>query len=184
MIHEAGFSGVSYQAEMPLGWQSGPLPAATVLHEWMHTNVVLLHALATMETQAPARDNESGNDMERKLERVEVKLDLALDLLSKLLAQHIPKPASCPVTLSASGIEWVCQGTPPAGNIVISLFINPRLAQPLLLPASVRNATTAASGTRIAAEFTHLNEEVQEWLERTVFRNHRRFIQSRHRDEN
>lgn len=184
MTLEAGFSGVSYQAEMPLGWQSGPLPAATVLNEWMHTNVVLLHALATMETQAPARENESGNDVERKLERVEVKLDLTLNLLSKLLAQHIPQPDACPVTLSASRIEWIGKGTPPAGNIVISLFVNPRLAQPLLLPASVRSATVVATGTRIVAEFTHLSEETEEWLERTVFRNHRRFIQSRHRDEN
>ena len=184
MTHEAGFGGVSYQAEMPLAWQPGPLPADTVLQEWMHTNVVLLHALATMEAQAPERENEHGNDMERKLERVEVKLDLALDLLSRLLTQHSPKPDACTVTLSASVIEWVSQGTPPPGNIVISLFINPRLAQPLRLPASIRNTTSVAGGTRIVAEFTHLSEEAQEWLERTVFRNHRRFIQSRRREEN
>jgi hypothetical protein len=182
MPHETSFKGVSYQAEMPVSWQAGPPPSATVLQEWMHTNVVVLHALASMESQPPEYEKEFGNDMERRLERVEVKLDLALDLLSRLLAQHSPKPDSCPVTLSASLIEWISHGTAAAGNIVISLFINPRLPQALLLPASVRESTAVPGGTRIAAEFTHLSEEVQEWLERTVFRNHRRFIQSRHRE--
>ena len=174
-------SGVYYQSEIPVGWQAGAPPSAAVLHEWMHTNAVILHALASMETQSSARESEFGNDVEKKLDRVEAKLDLALNLLSHLLAQHAPKPETCPVTLSASTIEWVSHGAAPArGNIVLSLFINPRLPQPLLLPANVRESVAVAGGTRIIADFTHLNEEVKDSLERTVFRNHRRHIQAMH----
>ncbi len=179
-MHETDFGGVSYQAEIPLGWQAAPPPQAAVLQEWMHTNAVLLHAFATMEGQPPERDSESGSE----IERIEVKLDLVLNLLARLLAQHAPRPEPSRVTLSAAVIEWLCLGAaPPAGSdIVISLFINPYLPQPLLLPARVRAARTETGGTQVAAEFTHLSEEAGEWLERTVFRNHRRFIQARHRE--
>ena len=174
-------SGVYYQSEMPVSWQTGAPPSASILHEWMHTDTVVLHALASVESQPSAYETEFGNDVEKKLDRVEAKLDLALNLLSNLLAQHTPKPESCPVTLSASTIEWVSHGAPPAkGSIVISLFINPRLPQPLLLPASVRETRAAAGGTHIVADFTHLSEEVKDSLERTVFRNHRRHIQAMH----
>jgi hypothetical protein len=180
-MRETDFGGVSYQAEMPLGWEPMPQISAMVLQEWMHTNAVLLHALATMETQPPERDQENSSD----IERIEAKLDLALNLLAKLLSQHAARPESRPASLSAAVIEWLDGGAqaPATGSdILISLYIHPQLAQPLLLPAKVRSSQPVAGGTRVAAEFTRLSEEVGDWLERTVFRNHRRFIQSRHRD--
>lgn len=173
--------GVYYQSEMPISWRLGTAPPPGILSEWMHTDAVVLRALAGMDTQAPTRETEFGNEMEKKLDRVEAKLDLALNLLSNLLAQHIPKSEICPVTLSASMIEWVSRAAAPAkGGIVISLFIDPRLPQPLLLPANVRESEATTAGVRIAADFTHLSEEVEESLERTVFRNHRRHIQAMH----
>lgn len=185
MVSQTDLSGVSFQAEMPLGWEAVSLPAGNVLHEWMHANVALLHALSTMETQAPEYENESGSDVDRRLDRVEAKLDLMLNLLSRVLARSAPQPAACTVTLSASRIEWISSANAPVAgqNVVISLFINPRLPQPLLLPARVLTASATTGGTRVGAEFSHLSEEAQEWLERTVFRYHRRFIQSRRREE-
>lgn len=176
-------SGVYYQNEMPVGWQVGMPPSATILHEWMHANAVALSALANMEIQSSTRETEFGNDLEKKLNRVEAKLDLALNLLSSLIARKTPKPESYPVTLSAAAIEWVSRdATPTAGNIIVALFIDPRLPQPLMLPAAVRESVTTNSGTRTTADFTHLSEEVEESLERTVFRNHRRHIQSMHEE--
>lgn len=175
------FNGVYYHSEMPVAWQAGTPPSAAVLLQWMHTDAVVLYALAGMESQPSQRDAELSNDMEKKLDRVEAKVDLALNLLFNLLAQHTTKPKTCPVTLSASAIEWVSNGAAPEmGDIVISLFIDPRLPQPLLLPANVRETEAVAAGTRIVADFTHLSDEVGDCLERTVFRNHRRHIQAMH----
>ena len=184
-MSQTDFSGVSFQAELPLGWETTALPAENVLQEWMHTNVALLHALATMEGQAPEYEKESAGEVDRRLDRIEAKLELMLNLLSRVLARSASKPGACPVTLSASRIEWIDGGHAPAAgqDVVISLFINPRLPQPLLLPARVRAVSSAAAGTLVRAEFSHLSEEAQEWLERTVFRHHRRFIQSRRREE-
>ena len=173
--------GVYFQGEIPLGWQVGAPPSAAALHEWMHADAVLLNALAGMESQLSAHETEFGGDMEKRLDRLEAKLDLALNLLSNLLAQNTPKPETCPVTLSASTIEWVSRSAAPAkGSIVISLFIDPRMPQPLMLPASVRESDAATGGTRIVADFTHLSEEVKDSLERAVFRHHRRHIQAMH----
>lgn len=184
MNTENELSGVSFQAELPLGWavQATP-PAAPQLSGWMHTNTVLLRALAMLEIQPPERDPELANEQDHRFERLEAKLDLALDLLSGLIAQHTPQPETRSISLSANAIAWVGSDAPsPGQTLLISLFISPRLPQPLRLPARVRASTAAAGGMRTVAEFTHLDESTRDWLERTVFRNHRRFIQARHRE--
>lgn len=175
------FGGVYYKSEMPVGWQPGAPPSVAILSEWMRVNAVVLHALAGMEIQPSARENELCSDMEKKFDRVEAKLDLALNLLSSFLAQHAPKPETCPVTLGASAIEWLDRSkTPASGSIILSLYITPSLPQPLMLPAFVRESVAQPDGTRIVAEFTDLSEEVRDSLERTVFRNHRRYVQAMH----
>ena len=170
--------GVYFQASLPLSWRSAEALSEENVRAWMHTNAVLLRALATMEIPQLERDNEPGAENEKRLERLEAKLDLALDLLARLLARDTAKPPAYPATLSATAIEWLGNTTPPSGDLVISLYLDPRLPQPLHLPAAVIASTPTSAGQRTLAEFRRLDEETQEWLERMVFRQHRRHIQA------
>lgn len=169
---------VHFAGEMPLSWRPLSAPTPRAVESWMHTNAVLLRALATLEAQPPASDydSESGSASGRQMERLEAKVDLALSLLGRLLDAAGAQAESRPLRLSAQGIEWTAEADiPPGAALLLSLHLSPRLPHPLELPALVRHS---AGGT-IQAEFTHLNEETQDWLERTVFRYHRRAIQAR-----
>jgi hypothetical protein len=172
-------TGVSFQANLPLEWR--PLGDAEqhAVEIWMHTNIVLLRALATIDAQAPATDyeNEPGSPTGRVLERLEAKVDLALTLLGRLLSQEQPAPRPASLTLSAQAVAWKSDSLPPAGSaVLITLHISSRLPQPLRLTAIVKRSGQGGA----EAVFTHLGEELQDWLERTVFRQHRRHIQAMH----
>lgn len=172
-------SGVSFQAFLPLEWR--PLGDAEhhVVDIWMHTNTVLLRALATIEAQPPITDYESepGSPTGRMLERLEAKVDLALTLMGRLLSEEHPAPHPVQLTLSAQAIRWNSDNLPPSGApVLITLYISPRLPQPLRLTAIVKHSGMGNA----EAVFTHLGEELQDWLERTVFRQHRRHIQAMH----
>ncbi len=170
--------GVTFQADLPLVWRATEALAEEVILEWLHSNAILLRALATMEAPPGERDIESTAENDKRLERLEAKLDLTLDLLTKLMARDTPKPPSCPVTVSAAAIEWTSVAAQACGTGVITLFIDPRLPQPLQLPALVAHSTLTDDGHKTMAEFLHLDEETREWLERAVFRRHRRHIQA------
>lgn len=176
--------GVFYPATLPMSWRLEPAPSADDIAIWMYGNVTLLRALATIEALQPEKENESISGMGKTLERLEFKIDLTLNLIAKLLTQSTALPPACPLFLSAVGMEWVCGGTIPAQgeDILISAFISPKLPQPLILPAKIAAVRQEEGGTRVYATFTHLSEEAQDWLSRTVFRYHRRAIHTLHHD--
>lgn len=174
--------GVYYHATLPMSWHAEPAPSADNLSVWMHDNVTLLRALATVEALQPEKEIDQGASVAKVLERLEFKIDLTLNLIAKLLTQNIELPPVCPLLITTSGIEWLCaENAPIAGeDIIISAYISPKLPQPLMLPAHVAAVRDDVSGIRVYATFTHINEEAQEWLSRTVFRYHRRAIQTLH----
>ena len=173
--------GVSYFTVVPLSWHLVTNPAADEIAVWMYGNVTLLQALSAIETMQPEKEGDMGSGSGKVLERLEFKVDLALSLLSKLLAKNTALPDSYRAFLSAEGMEWISkEAAEPGDEILISAYISPKLPQPLILPARIEAVQREENGTRIHAIFTHLNEETQDWLSRTVFMYHRRAIQNLH----
>ena len=173
--------GVSYFTVIPLSWRAEAEPSADDIAIWMYGDVTLLRALAMVESMQPEREADMGSGVSKVLERLEFKIDLTLSLVAKLLAQNAVAPSTCPVFVSAEGMEWICKEAATVGDdIVISAYISPKLPQPLVLPAKIQAVQQETGGTRIYATFTHLGEEAQDWLTRTVFRYHRRAIKPHH----
>ena len=173
--------GVSYFTVMPLSWRPEAEPSADDIAIWMHGDVTLLRALSTIEAMQPERDGDMGSGVGKVLERLEFKIDLTLGLVAKLLAENAVMPSTRPVFVSAERMEWIGKEAASEGDdIVISAYISPKLPQPLLLPAKIKAVQQEPDGTRIYATFTHLSEEAQDWLSRTVFRYHRRAIKPHH----
>ena len=54
--------------------------------------------------------------------------------------------------------------------------ISPSYPRPLELPAAVVKHDTLAAGVRCTAAFVGCSEPVQDWLEKLIFRHHRRRI--------
>lgn len=170
--------GVCHQNAMPLGWCLARSVTPDTLERWMHTNTTLLRALAVFEAQPSEREREPNPATGKALDRMEAKIDLALSLMTQLLAQHTRLPETRPVVLWADSIEWIEREPPAAGDeVAISVWLDPRLPQPLILPATVTAASPGPDGASVHARLLHLNPETRDWLERTLFRYHRRAIQ-------
>lgn len=172
--------GVAYSALLPLVWQPADSLAPAQLSAWQQSNIDLLRALATIETVAGDREKELGA-AGKAYERLEAKLDVVLDMLSLLLAERRELPPQQQLILRASGLEWYTEQAPAASDAgLLTLYLSPKLPQPLILSARIVACTPAGTGQRVQAEFTHLSEELSDWLERTVFRYHRRAVQQAH----
>lgn len=181
MTNQSEPQGIFYAADLPLSWTalSRLQPAQT--EQWQHDTAALLRALAVIEAPVVETDRDISSATGKSMERLEAKLDLALSLMMQLARQHTELPAPHPVILRANSVEWLATSHPePAQLILLSLHLSPRLPQALHIPATVAAVEQLENGARVRANFTHLSQEVEEWLERTLFRFHRRSIQQSH----
>jgi hypothetical protein len=169
-------SGISLHARLPLAWAATHAFPQSLLAEWMHGNLVCLQALAALESHEKEFDASATG--EHAAERLEAKVDLLLQLVGELMRKQQPSPPSTDVVLDAQEVIWEA-AAPIAGGSdgVLTLFLSPRLHWPLALPVHV----TGVQGTKVHARLIHLSEDVQEWLERTLFRYHRRALHARPR---
>jgi hypothetical protein len=179
-MSEADLQGVSFSAELPLSWEALTEQPPFTLQGWMLANVAMLRGLATMEAMQGDKENELGPVAGKALERLEAKIDLSLTLLARLLANRSDFPPTLPITLSPDFIEWVEEKGPETGReVLLSLYLSRALPTPLLLPARVVASERRPGGTHTRAVFIRFSEEMEDWLERTVFRHHRRAIHAR-----
>jgi hypothetical protein len=171
-------SGVSYSTALPLRWEAGPV-SELLRQQSAHANIALLRALATIEAMPTDREIDPGPTT-KALDRLEAKVDLTLNLLGRLLSQGTAMPPAVPVKLSANAIEWESATGPKVGDeVALTLFLSQKLPQPLLLCAKVVAVEVRATGVHTRTELLPTGAEMQDWLERTIFRYHRRAIQAR-----
>ncbi len=167
-------NGVNLSGEFPLAWQARESFAGAELADWMRGNVVLLQAMATFDTLANYGEREHRTD--HHLAHVEAKLDLALTLIGELLRRQTQLPPALPVVLTATSLAWRSPQTPaPHAKGVVTLYLSPHLPWPLMLPVEV----SASHDGETRARIVHLSEEAQDWLDRTLFRHHRRAVHAR-----
>jgi hypothetical protein len=132
-------------------------------------NEGILRSLASMESLAV--DSEEGDEIRQEIQRLESKLDLALDMLMQLVSAAHPPPDEVAVRLNEYALQW--QGGPEVTEgqwLEISLFLNPRFPQPLLLPGIV------AGTDPNVVHFEALTENFRDLLSRYIFRQHRRLV--------
>ncbi|MCE9633524.1 MAG: PilZ domain-containing protein [Methylophilales bacterium] len=172
--------GLTIEAVLPLSWVTRQATSQANVEMQRQSNVSLLRALASMEAIAPER--ELGDEATQKaLERMESKLDIVMLLLAKLAAASGLLPSEKPLALRTDSLSWLeHEHAPTMGeSVMISLYLNPRLPQPLLLSAQVCDLQNKDHGIQIEVKLEDAGEELQEWLTRTIFRYHRRQVQAR-----
>lgn len=172
-------AGIEYHAHLPLAWQDAKAPAPRQIADWMRDNVVTLQAIDALEShasQAHDRELDRPAAADHATARLEAKMDLLLQWVGKLLFAQHPLPPSADVMLGAQTILWKCPVALEAGREgVISLYLAPNLPTPLMLPVQV----IACADGQARAKLLHLTTDAQDWLDRTLFRYHRRALQAR-----
>jgi hypothetical protein len=167
---------VHLTANLPLKWQARDSFPPEEVADWMHGNVVVLQALANLESAAKEGDAE--HHVDHHVARLEAKIDLTLTLVGELLRHQVPLPPAVPVALTSEGIAWqTAESIPAHAKGLVSVYLSRRLPWPLMLPVEV----VASQNGQVRARLMHMSEEAQEWLDRTLFRHHRRAVHARTR---
>ncbi len=164
-----------YASQLPVSWsrrQQGELLATA------DNNIKLLHCVNLLGEQSHTMQDDE-MELDSALMRVEAKLDMVLGLLSTMLQKELNTPAASGIRLTAEGLEWVCMEVPPAldDNILISLYLDPRLPVALQLAARVVSVDGGTGNDCVVVcRFTEMEEGVQHLLEKMIFRHHRRQV--------
>jgi hypothetical protein len=145
---------------------------------------LLLRVLALWEATT-ALDDEAVTPDSLRWQALESRVDLCLALLGQLLARSSHRPDRCAVSLSGEHLVWVAaQPLTPGTGGCASLWLSTSMPQPLRLRATIMTCEPAVDGWRITANIRPDNEELQDWLDKTIFRRHRREIsERRHRHD-
>ncbi|MFC4161563.1 PilZ domain-containing protein [Chitinimonas lacunae] len=156
---------------LPLSW----LPSATPT--LAGDAITLLRALAIID-QLPVRHDDEQDERWRELE---ARVDLCLLMLGRLLARDGAAPESTTTALSGSQVSWLSADPPAPGSVgVLALYLSQALPLPLYLDARVTEVAAVVEGRwQVEAQFLIEAEELQDWLDKTVFRYHRREISQR-----
>ncbi len=169
--------GLSFEASLPFAWRVlDAVPDAAHLAYWNEYNEAALRSMAALDeytNQPPEEYATQGHD----LARLEFKVNLMLDLIGQLLAQQMLLPETVWLKVGSRGIEWTSTQVPAAGEpLLLQLYLTPSYPRPLELPATVVKCDTLTVGARCTAVFVGCSEIVQDWLEKLIFRHHRRRV--------
>jgi hypothetical protein len=132
-------------------------------------NEGILRSLSSMETIAIETDET--DELRVEIQRLENKIDLVLDMLMELTSTANPPPTEVQVRFNEYALEWRGEPTVTPGQWVeLSLYLNPRFPQPLLLPGIVDQQDPNV------VHFEELTENFRDLLSRFIFRQHRRLV--------
>lgn len=163
--------GLTFKAQLPLRWR--------VIEDAENYNVPdnsrFIHILPVLdEPESYSADFKTPN---AEIARLETKLDLVLEMLGEVFQQRKPLPNNIPFQLSARGITWL-EAEPPAKDtqLELQIYLSPQLFVPLYLGAQVTTVEDMGTTHRVQANFLPMEESLQDWLEKYIFRQHRREV--------
>ncbi|WP_269533187.1 PilZ domain-containing protein [Chitinimonas sp. BJYL2] len=161
---------LSIRFAMPISWLDSP-PVTTI------DPVLLLRVLALLEASPAHLDDDDSPDALR-WQSLEARVELMLQMVGQLLARGDCLPPLQEIELSGAGVSWNSVSPVPVGKAgYVGIYLSPRIPQPLVLSATIRECELTGSGDyRLDATFEQIDAEVQDWIEKTVFRRHRRQI--------
>ncbi len=167
-------AGLVWQGSASLSWDYlDSLPQGHALTHLNQTAENVLRQLAQLDETSQDLGEESPG-VAREFERLESMVSLLIRLVGQLLSQQLQIPDAVAVSLSAKGIEWSGADQPEPGRaVLVRIFLHPDIPQALEL-AGETVAGTGSGG--VAVNFYGVSEHTQEWLEKSIFRFHRRSI--------
>jgi hypothetical protein len=161
--------------ELSLSWALAlDLPAPEVLNRQNHRNENVLRALTMLEEH----DESQAEDAERAdLYRLEGKLNLVLELVAELVRERAGGAEPVQMRFNAAGLCWSTDETFPKDTLLVTQwYLLPSWPVALQLYARVRSCRAAGDLNLVCAELEGVSTGVAEWLEKLVFRRHRRMV--------
>lgn len=157
---------ICLESRLPFRWSAREEPLSDMeLQGINQTNNSLFQALAVIDESALPDLQEHGA-LGQELVRLDAKLNLMLSMVGQLLSQQSDLPPLSDLILTASSLRL--PGTAVAdGQGLAELYLHPGIAMPLALPVEFAGGNGLIHGLAV---------DVQNALERYLFRHHRRAV--------
>ena len=125
-----------------------------------------------------ARDvSDDEPDISQEMARLDAKLNLLLDLVSQLIYAQLEIPQITRVTLSSSDIEWRGDHVPqPGATVFLQVYIQRGTPKPLCFYGTVTSTAQECAAGRARVRYLGLCGSAQAWLDKLIFRHHRREV--------
>jgi hypothetical protein len=126
--------------------------------------------------QKEPQESAAGGLVAQEVARLDLKVNLLLDLVGTLIYHQLDIPDTSPVRVSAGGVVWKGSVPEPGTTVYLELYIQRGLPKPLCCYGKVvSSAEEYAAGTG-KVRFTGLTGAAKSWLEKLIFRHHRREV--------
>lgn len=164
-------SGIVYEELLPINSEPvDVLPGDGHLAQINESNEWLLRANLSLNDKP---DIEESNEASAEIQRLDLKLNLVLSLIGEVLAKQLDIPSATEAKLTAHSLQWQGEQQYQTGNLLrLSVYINAELPKSLQLYGRV--VSSDVEWTEV--EFIGVNQAVKDWLEKLIFRHHRRTI--------
>lgn len=136
------------------------------------SNEAFLKAVSAIsEFSREASDTTGG--LSQEMNRLDLKLNLLLDLVGQLIYKQLEIPSTSLVTVTSSEVMWGADHLPDTGD---TLFVQLYIQRGIPKPLSFYGRVVAVDGGSARVHLIGLSESVQQWLDKLIFRHHRREV--------
>ncbi len=169
-------AGLTLESAIPLRWSAAEDADAVQIAGLQQANEELLRVISILDEHAPQLTDEHPA-VAHELQRLDFKLNVLLDLVGQLFARSTPLPPAVPARLNAESVEWEATHVPARGSrVYLEIYLNAQYPRPLILTGQVSAIQPMPNAFHILVIFDDMSEIVRDWLEKIIFRRHRRQI--------
>lgn len=118
----------------------------------------------------------SSGAMSQEMQRLDLKVNLLLDLVGTLIYRQLDIPDTSPVRVSADGVTWRGDVPEPGKTVYLELYIQRGLPKPLCCYGEVISSVQESAAGDARVRFIGLTGAAKSWLEKLIFRHHRRAV--------
>jgi hypothetical protein len=120
---------------------------------------------------------ETETSVPKEILRLDRKVNLLIDLVSQLIYQQLDIPMVSPVSISSHEIEWRDGDVPAPGlTVFMQVYIQRGTAKPLCLYGEVISTEEEYTSGVARVAYLGLSGSAQSWLDKLIFRHHRREV--------
>lgn len=169
--------GLSFSDNISVKWESVETsPDAELLALINASNQAFLRAVAAISVP-PDEAVEENAAIFQEIARLDLKINLLLDLVSQVVYSQLAIPERTRVTISSEGIEWRGDCLPDPGNTVfMQVYVQHGTPKPLCFYGEVVSTAQEHEQGQARVRYFGLSDQTRSWLDKLIFRHHRRQV--------
>lgn len=170
--------GLVYSDNIAVAWKPVDYePDATHLAMVNASNESFLRAVSAIGDGVPAKEGaDTPAGINAETARLDLKLNLLLDLVSSLVYHELEIPPVGAVQVSATEVSWRGDVPAPGARVFLQLYIQRGLPKPLCCYGEVISTAAEYEAGEARVRFVGLAGAAKVWLEKLIFRHHRREV--------